>query len=307
MISKILKEIDLNSAFTYAEKIVKLDSQKAKIIFDYTVNKSKRGFLNLSHAYLRWVDDFVDNPKINVEEKRKFIDRQKFLINSYKKGCFEEYQCTEEAILFHFICFGLEQNSKLILNAIEDMVDAIAMDIKRLQSNGIFSADELETYINKLSKALYDIIIYFFLPKHFPSLQNILTCRFQARTFMMRDLIEDIDAGFINISHEDIKKFNLSLLDVKEKRNLEPWIEAELKKILYLLEAEAEESRIFPFKFRIFMYYSHLYYLPKIYRLKVYRFNPNTVLNNRSIVKELQVYFYSFLIGLKLLRVEFIK
>ena len=210
-------EINLQTAFTLAEKIAKEKSPKAKFILDHTVKKNKRGYLNLCYAYLRWVDDYVDDPKNNIKNKKIFIERQKFLIDSFVKGEKSEFQNTEETFLFHFIRFASENKSDFIRNAIVNMVDSIEMDLIRLQKDGIFSDSDLELYVRKQSKALYDILIYFFLPKKHHYIKNTQG-KYQARVFIMRDIVEDIDAGLINISHEDIKKFNLDLSSIQREK-----------------------------------------------------------------------------------------
>ncbi|NWF90439.1 MAG: hypothetical protein HXY50_13380 [Ignavibacteriaceae bacterium] len=301
------KSIDLQSAFSLAEQTARLKSPKAKFILDHTVEKHKRGYLNLSFAYLRWVDDFVDNPNIAVSDKEKLVNRQKFLIQQYAKKHFEEYKLPEEAFLYHFIEYANKVNAQILINAAKKMVEAIGMDVDRLKGDGIFSEAELNFYINTLSKALYDIIIYFFLPGQYQSVQNVLTGRFQARAFMMRDIIEDIDAGFINIPREDINKFKLDINSIKEKRNLEHWLEKEIDHILKLLIDEAEEANLLPTKFKIFMYYSHLYYLPKIFRLKEYSFNPLLAAQQKKITNELKAYLHSAAFGVKLFKIEFLK
>lgn len=301
------KPIDLTTAFSLAEKAAKSKSPKAKFILDHTVDKTQREYLNLSYAYLRWVDDFIDNPLISIDEKIKFIQRQKYLINQCSKKLFVEHEQPGEAFLFYFFEYANKNDSSILIRAIEKMVEAIEMDVERLKSDGTFTEADLNFYINTQSKALYDIIIYFFLPSQYHSVKNVQTGRFQARVFMMRDIIEDIDAGLINISREDIKEFKLDLNCIKEKRNLEHWVEKESKRILQLLLEEAQEANLFPLKFKIFMYYSHLYYLPTMLRLKEYRYNPLTALKKRKITRELKAYFNSIIFGFKLFKIEFLK
>ena len=221
MNSNELKPINLQTAFTLAENIAKTKSPKANFILNHSVDKSKREYLNLCFAYLRWVDDFIDDPKTGVSKKEIFIERQKYLFGKYVKKEFVEYNTSEEAFLFYFLKYAAENRFDFIIDAVESMIDSITMDVERLKQDGIFSAKELETYVNKQSKALYDIIIFFFIPNQYNEIKHIHQGRFQAKAFIMRDLIEDIDAGFINISREDIQKYNLELQLIKDKKNLD--------------------------------------------------------------------------------------
>lgn len=298
-------EINLHTAFTLAENIAKERSPKAKFILDHTVKKNKRGYLNLCYAYLRWVDDYVDDPKNDIMNKKSFIERQKFLIDAFVKGEEAEYQNIEETFLFHFIRFAGENKSEFIRNAIINMIDSIEMDVRRLQGDGIFSASDLELYVRKQSKALYDILIYFFLPKKYHNIKNTQG-RYQARAFIMRDIVEDIDAGLINISHEDIQKFNLDLSSIRAKENLEQWIKEELDNIQKLLFNEAEEAKNLPLKYKIFVYYSHVYYLPTIFRLKAAGCLPLKIKRKNLFFNNIIVYFRSFPLSMKLFMIEFL-
>lgn len=299
------KPLDLNSALTLSEEIAKSKSPKAKFILDIFVNKSIRGYLNLSYAYLRWIDDYIDTAKNSLEEKKKFLDRQKFLFDKSLNGETIDYSYTEETFLFYFIQFAVEQKSELIINAVKNMIDTIEMDLLRLEADGMFSESEFDLYIEKQSKALYDIIVYFFLPKQYHHIRNTQG-RFQARAFIMRDLIEDIDAGLINISREDIKKFDLNLSTIIAKKGLEAWIEKELNEILRMLIDEAKEAKLLPLKYKIFVYYSHLYYLPNIYRLKAARFSPLQIKNLGIFSNKFTVYIKTFIQGFKLFMIEFL-
>lgn len=299
-------KINLHTAFTLAESIAKERSPKAKFILDHTVKKNKRGYLNLSYAYLRWVDDYVDDPKNEIMNKKIFIERQNFLIDSFMKNEEVEFQNTEETFLYHFIRFAKQNEEELIISALKNMIDSIEMDVRRLQGDGIFSASELELYVRKQSKALYDIIIYFFLPKKYHDIKNTQG-RYQARAFILRDIVEDIDAGLINISLEDIQKFNLDLSSIRAKENLEPWIKEELGNILKLLFNEAEEAKNLPLKYKIFVYYSHIYYLPTIFRLKAVDYMPLKIKHKKSFFDEIKLFFRTFPLCIKLFRIEFLK
>jgi phytoene/squalene synthetase len=98
-----MEKLTLQETFNKARYTAKTTSPKATFIFDRVVSKDKREYLNLSYAYLRWIDDIVDDPKIELTEKVEFIKRQKQIIKSYQDKSLFEPQTTEEYYIYYFI------------------------------------------------------------------------------------------------------------------------------------------------------------------------------------------------------------
>ena len=92
----------------------------------------------------------------------------------------------------------------------------------------------------------------------------------------------------------------------REKKNLEPWVEQEINKIMKLLINEAKEANALPLKYKIFVYYIHIYYLPTILRLKSAGFNPIEIKSKKSFFHNVKLYIRSVPLSLKLFRIEFL-
>ncbi len=297
------KFLDLETAFVLSENIAKSKSPKAKFILDLIVGKNIRGYLNLCFAYLRWLDDFVDNPQNNIIEKISLVRRQKRLIENF--SLFDEAAqfYIEESFLFHFIKFAISQQKTFLIDALKMMIDTIEMDALRLERSGIYDKEEMRAYIEKNSKAFFDIITWFVAPNNSYTLQNIYCGKFATMLFMLRDFEEDVKNGFINITKEDLELYDLDEHNIFISNNLNEWTEKRFKEIIEQLFIEAKIVKTFPIKLKLFNYYSQIYYLPKLLRIKVYNCNLRKA-PQKKIKNEIKVYSNFIQICVKLLKLE---
>lgn len=298
------KCIDLQTAFNLAENTAKSKSPKATFILDLIVGKNIRGYLNLCYAYLRWVDDFVDNPQHNIREKISFVGRQKILIDDFSSSKQAAQISFEESFLFHLIKFALSRQKTFLIDALKMLVDTIEMDALRLVHNGVYNKEEMKTYIEKNSKAFFDIITWFVAPNNPYTSQNIYCGKFATRLFMLRDFEDDVKIGFINITKEDLERYDLDEHSLYINKNLNKWAEQQFNEIIEQLFIEALTVKSFPFKLKLFNYYSQIYYLPKLLRIKAYNFNLRKA-PSKKIKNEIKVYSQFVLISIKLLIIEF--
>jgi hypothetical protein len=161
MNSEVIRKFPFRSVAEFAKGIARKDQPKASRILDFLIVKPERDYLNLCFAYLRWTDDIVDNPNIPVTKKKMFIEHQKDLITlSYKKEGFEP-SVIEEACLFHFANYAISAGNLILIDEVGNMVEAMNMDVKRLEGSGIFPNAELDQYINLMSKSVFNILYNF--------------------------------------------------------------------------------------------------------------------------------------------------
>ncbi len=306
MKSDELIPIDLNTAFKFAENTAKSKSPKAKFILDLIVNKNDRGYLNLCYAYLRWVDDFVDDVTHKNLDKIEFINRQKKLLRDFSLSQNETQLNIEEAFLFYFVRYAITNKKLYLIEAVKIMLESIEMDAQRLQGGGSYSNKEMNLYIDKNSKAFFDIMTGFVMPLNIYTPQNLYIGRFATRLFMLRDFADDFQQGFLNIPKEDLEYYEIEKTNLHNDKNLFVWVKNEFGRIINLLYDEALIVKTFPFKLKIFNYYSQIYYLPKIFRLKTAGFNPFIAANELSFVSITKVYLSTVLVCIKLFRIEFL-
>lgn len=291
---------DFNTVAEFARNIAKKESPKASVILDFLIDKPGRDYLNLCYSYLRWTDDIVDNPNFPVEYKKNFIEHQKDLISlSYSKESFEP-SGIEEACFFHFAEYAVSSNNLLLLEEVKNMVEAMSMDVKRLEGSGVFSSAELEHYINLMSKSVFNILYNFIAFPGFEYREEFyLGSKFTTTALMIRDLMEDINAGFINIPEEDIDRYQLDVRNLQKDKNFPLCLAKRIKYVFGILYEEASLLKSLPLKFRIFTYYSLVYRMVWVIRAKVYGYNLKYI-TEQTIFKELKTYFLSLLIAVNI-------
>jgi hypothetical protein len=299
--------INLQNALLLSENIAKSKSPKAKFILDLIVNKKDRGYLNLCYAYLRWVDDLVDDPQKIITDKIEFISRQKKLAEDFSNSQSNSQINNEESFLFFFISYAIAQNKLFLIDAVKTMLESIEMDTKRLSKDGIYTAEEKQLYVDKNSKAFFNIMTGFVEPKSSLISKNIYIGRFATRLFMLRDFVDDSAIGFINITKEDLDTYSIDKLNLLNDTKIKNWAKDEFEKLIKLLFEEAVIVRTFSIKLRIFNYFSQIYYLPKIIRLKINNFNFHNIKNKRALRDKIRVYMESLRLGIKLFSKEFFK
>lgn len=299
--SSDLSKIDFNKVANFARKYARRESPKASRILDFIIDKSKRDYLNLSFTYLRWVDDIVDNPATPVEEKKKFILRQKnLLLSLYNDNNSLKPAVIEEACVFYFAQYAKSINNFILLDEVKNMVEALSMDVYRHECSGIFSNDELDHYIELMSKSLFRILANFCPPDPHYSEEFYSGAKFGTLALMIRDLEEDIETGYINIGKEDAARYKLDIKSLKNDGNFSLWLRDRIKYIFSLLDHEISQLHNMPIKLRILACYSLAYRLPWIVRAKVYGYTLKYC-SQRTFFKEIKAYLITSLISINII------
>jgi phytoene/squalene synthetase len=294
---------NFKSVSEFAQNFAQKKSPKASKILDILIDKSKRNYVNLCYTYLRWVDDVVDDTERPLPEKKIFIEHQKNLITSlyknYKNNNIESFTI-EEACLIHFADYAKSNGNIILLDEVNNMVEALSMDVCRIEHSGIFSNIELDHYIELMSKSLYNIMYNFSLPKSKYREEFYLGSKLMTIALMIRDLEEDFDAGYINIGAEDIKYYNLDIRNLKQDKNLSLWLADRINYIFKILDEECAILKYLPPRFRIFTCYSLIYRLHWVIRAKVYGCYNLKFISERTFLKELRTYLLSLIISIKI-------
>lgn len=297
-----MEKLTLQEAIDKARAIAYDTTPKATFILDHIV-KINPDYLVMSYSYLRWVDDVVDDPKVPITEKKEFIGRQKDFVKSCWNNYEVEPQCDNEYYIYYFIKYSLRNDLAKLVESVYDMVDTISWDVDRLSKDGVFSKERLENYIKIQSKAIHSILYYFLTgnnPREYKH-ENLGLSTANTKMFMLRDLKEDIDAGFINISREDVEKYSLNVQNLIKDENLSLWIKDQIDLLLVTLNNEISKLKELLTKGKLFHYYTCIYYLPKIDRYRVYGYYVGSS-DKRSFLKELHTYWKSALFSLRLLK-----
>src|SRR3989304_5926057 len=165
------KTVKLSLAFRLAENLARKRSPKAWLILNFLIPRARLKYLFFCYAYLRWVDDVIDNKAVGKDEKKKFINEQIELTLSISNGKNVIPQTNQEAFLFYLISFAIINNKLQLLNELEKMLSAMKMDVQRLEYDGIFN----NLYKPNIYKAgnIKGFVIFFGMPEHCVILKKI--------------------------------------------------------------------------------------------------------------------------------------
>ena len=297
-----MEKINLKDAIDGARNIAQNTSPKVTFILERIV-KNDRDYLGMCYAYLRWVDDVVDDPNNSIPKKKEFIERQKKIIDSFQNNSEFEPLTKEEYFLFYIIEFALQKNLKKLIESVSLMIDTINWDVMRLEKDGVFSRNQLKSYIHNQLKSTHGFISYFIYKEdiNYSKYENFEINNANVQMFMLRDLKEDIDTGLINICREDIQYYNMNIRNLMEDENLSLWIKDQINLIIETLHNEISKIKILPTKLRMLYLFFSIYYLPIVIRYRIYGYYIGSS-NKRNFIKEIRTYWQSLFISIKLIR-----
>jgi phytoene/squalene synthetase len=166
-----------------------------------------------AYAYFRWVDDQLDTNSSPQQEKSALIDRQQALLEACYTGEFPIVSSLEEQMLVDLVGNDKEKDSGLQFY-LRNMMDLMVFDVTR--RGRVISQEELSEYSHLLSTAVTEALFYFIGHQNHPTCNKT---RYQAVygahvVHMLRDLVHDIDLGYINIPAEVFETNHIPLDDL---------------------------------------------------------------------------------------------
>jgi phytoene/squalene synthetase len=169
-----------------------------------------------AYAYFRWADDRIDIFLSRREERFAFIERQKALVNKLYRGERPDGLAPEEAMLADLIAHDRIPESGLS-SFIRNFMSVIEFDAYRYGRSA--SLHELAAYTTCLATAIMDGIQYFIGNGHpYPKTPDRNLAVTGAHiTHMLRDMLEDISAGLVNIPAEYLKAHASNIKDVNSE------------------------------------------------------------------------------------------
>lgn len=197
-----------------AASITKAASKQTYYTVRYLVDRQRVPDAFRAYAYFRWIDDQIDEVAVKQSERIAFMDRQKALMDSCYRGQRPGHLAPEERMLADLILADQEKNSGL-QTYIRNMMEVIDFDARR--RGRIISRLELERYTRSLAVAVTEVMHYF-VGHDQPSPRN--EARYLAVTgahiaHMLRDTLEDIQAGYFNIPREYLAANRIGPQDVQ--------------------------------------------------------------------------------------------
>lgn len=210
---RFLVEINMNTKSDLAAVITRTASKQTYYTILLFSDRQRVQDALRSYAYFRWVDDRIDSESTSTSERRVFLERQQGLLETCYRREMPGEVCAEEQLLVDLARSDTEENSGL-QSYLRNMMAVMTFDMGR--RGQLISQAELAEYTRLLAVAVMDALHYF-IGHNFPapcSEMRTLAVQGAHVVHMLRDAVEDMTAGYINIPAEYIQTQNLSLQDV---------------------------------------------------------------------------------------------
>lgn len=228
----------LQSDSELAAAITRASSRQTDLTIRWLVDGGMVADAYRAYGYFRWVDDWLDQEARPYPERLAFVTRQQGLVDAlYSRQPTGELSL-EEAMLANLVAADQTPNSGLqayICNLMAVMV----FDAER--RGRPISERELEAYTAWLATAVTEALHYFIGRRCFSP-----RCRYRYLavsgahiTHMLRDAIEDADAGYYNIPSELLSAHKITPWDVHAPVYRE-WVKARVEKARRLFAAGRE-------------------------------------------------------------------
>lgn len=194
-------------------EMTKSASKQTYYTFRLMVDKEQVQAAYRSYAYFRWVDDQLDCNIGTQQEKLAFINRQHTLLDA----CYRRESCTidfpQEQMLVDLIASDQADSSGLQVY-LRNMMAVMYFDVQR-KGRWITQA-ELSHYSQLLSVAVTELLFYFLGHGDKP-INN--ANRYHAVVgahiaHMLRDMLDDIELGYVNVPKEILEAHKVSLDDL---------------------------------------------------------------------------------------------
>jgi phytoene/squalene synthetase len=202
-----------NAIATLAQSITWTGSKQTYCIARLMVDKPLMNDFYQAYAYFRWADDVIDVSVQSDDERISFVKRQRALIEGLYRNEPQKGLTQEEEILADLIRRDCGENRGLE-SFIRNMFAIIEFDAQR--KGKLISRRELEWYTQTLGQAVVDGLQYFIGNGHpYPiTVDRTLAAVAAHITHLLRDALQDMAEGFINIPREYVQAHGISLEDV---------------------------------------------------------------------------------------------
>lgn len=190
-----------NLAQGLAPSITKAASEQTYYTIRYLVDSERVADAYRAYAYFRWVDDRLDAESAPSSERTAFLERQKSLLEKCYRGDSPRDADIHERMLVALVQKDTEKNSGLQCY-LRNMMGVMDFDVKR--RGKLISHWELNEYTRLLASAVTEAMHYFIGHCcHAPQNESRYLAVTAAHiTHMLRDTVDDVQAGYYNIPRE---------------------------------------------------------------------------------------------------------
>ena len=243
------------SSVVLARDITREASKQTYYTIRYLVDDGLSDDAYQAYAYFRWVDDWLDSGSRPLVERLEFVRRQQRLIDRCSRGEPPADLTPEEHMLVNLISGETDRNSGLHAY-LRNMMTVMAFDAER--RGRLISRRELSTYTRWLAVGVTEAMHYFigrgcFSPQGELRYQAVMGAHI---THMLRDALEDVEAGYFNIPREIVESCGIQPGDVGSQAYRD-WVKARVSRARacfkagrgYLTRLESARCRIAGFAY----------------------------------------------------------
>ena len=223
-----------------AAKITKSASKQTYYTIRFFVDRGRVADAYRAYGYFRWLDDVLDAETGSRVERCAFVDRQKSLLEACYRGETPDDVSVKEMILVDLIRNDTEKNSGL-QSYLRNMMTVMQFDAER--RGQVISQGELSGYSRALAVAVTEAL-YYFIGHDDPSPQHearYLAVTAAHITHMLRDAIEDNEAGYFNTPREYLQVRGMSPQDV-DNPSFREWVSGRVKLARMYFKASREAT-----------------------------------------------------------------
>lgn len=166
-----------------------------------------------AYAYFRWIDDRIDEGGGIPAERAAFLRRQQALVEAGYRGRAPGDLCPEEQLLADLIA-GDEVPDSGLRAYLDNMMAVMAFDLER--RGRFISGDELDRYVDLLAAGVIEALLHF-IGHDCPAPRTAArpaAVRGACIIHMLRDLMEDCEAGYYNIPAEYLATHGIGVEDL---------------------------------------------------------------------------------------------
>jgi len=203
-----------NMTETLAASITKSASKQTYYIIRFLADRDRVEDAYRAYGYFRWVDDALDAGSASAPERSAFIERQKSLLERCYRGESPRDASDEEKMLVELVQRDHQKNSGL-QTYLRNMM--LVMDFDARRRGRLISQAELNEYTRWLASAVTEAMHYFIghccsSPRDETRYLAVSAAHI---THMLRDTLDDVQAGYYNIPREVLQANRIQPDDVQ--------------------------------------------------------------------------------------------
>jgi phytoene/squalene synthetase len=197
-----------------ASAITKAASKQTYTTIRFLADRARVDDAYRAYAYFRWVDDVLDADSGSASERRAFLEQQQSLLESCYRGELPQDVSIQEKMLVELVQGDHEKNNGLEAY-LRNMMQVMDFDTKR--RGELISQAELNEYTRWLAAAVTEAMHYFIGHDGFAPHDETRYLAVSAAhiTHMLRDTLDDVQAGYYNIPREVLEANHIGPQDVQ--------------------------------------------------------------------------------------------